>query len=86
MSVQAENAFDCVEKITSLEENLQNQIKVLIEAVLKECDNGKIDSNNLTRVLCQSGSWKLYFTLGITVVGGIRKQCKVFYFIVTFFW
>ena len=55
-AVQGENVSECIDNITSLEEKLQFQLKIIIEAVLKDLDNGKIDPANLTDVLCQSGN------------------------------
>ncbi|XP_028405627.1 intracellular protein transport protein USO1-like [Dendronephthya gigantea] len=57
-AVQGENVSECVDKITSLEEYIQFQLKFIIEAVLKGLDNGKIDSVDVTNMLCKSESFR----------------------------
>lgn len=47
----------CVDRITSLDEDLQFQLKIIIEAVLRDLDHGKIDPMSISDVLCQSGNY-----------------------------
>ena len=79
-AVQGENVSECIDNITSLEEKLQFQLKIIIEAVLKDLDNGKIDPVNLTDVLCQSGNLTCF---QITIAMFRRIQVEEFKSILT---
>ena len=54
-SVAGENANVFVEKITEMDESTQYALKIIIEAVLKEIDCGKINIENIAKVLEHSG-------------------------------
>ena len=55
-AIQGDEASVVVEKITSMNENVQLQLKIVIEAVLKEVNCEKINMTNITNVLdMQSG-------------------------------
>lgn len=49
-----------------MEENLQFQLKIIIEAVLKDLDGGKIDSVNVADVLCQSGNTMFFIAIAFS--------------------